>query len=77
MRVHPAHLHPAQDEDAQPPQPELPEVPAEGPVEDFPMPNFDRSFSVSCDPHFSQATRGLEPKTSFSKQWQHFAHWYS
>jgi hypothetical protein len=25
------------------------------------------SFSVFCDPHFSQETSGLDPKTSFSK----------
>jgi hypothetical protein len=31
------------------------------------MPNRDMSFSVFCDPHFSQATADPAPKTSFSK----------
>jgi hypothetical protein len=31
------------------------------------MPKRDMSFSVFFDPHFSQATSGLDPKTSFSK----------
>jgi len=68
---------PAQDEDEQPPQPDLPEVPDEDPVEDFPMPNFDSRFSVSCEPQLGHTTSGFDPNTSFSKQLQHFAHWYS
>jgi hypothetical protein len=61
-----SYLHPAQDEDEHPPQPAPPEE-AGGDVEDLPMPNFDRSFSVFLDPHFSHATSGFDPKTSFSK----------
>jgi len=55
-------LQPAQEDEEQPPQPEPPE-----PSEDLPMPNFERRFSVSFDPHFGQATSGFKPKTSFSK----------
>jgi hypothetical protein len=36
-------------------------------LEDFPIPKRDMSFSVSGEPHFSQATSGFDPKTSFSK----------
>jgi len=60
-------LHPAQDEEEQPPQPLLSDEPEDGAVEDRPMPKRDRSFSVFCEPHFSQATAGLAPKTIFSK----------
>jgi hypothetical protein len=31
------------------------------------MPKRDMRFSVFFEPHFSQATSGLDPKTSFSK----------
>ncbi len=61
------YLHPAQEEDEQPPQPELPEELDDGAFGDRPMPNRDRSFSVFDEPHFSQATAGLATKTSFSK----------
>jgi hypothetical protein len=62
------YLHPAQDDDAQPPQPELLlEAPAEDSLEDRPMPKRDRSLSVFFEPHFSQATSGFAPNTSFSK----------
>jgi|GEM_PF-3467868 len=62
------YLHPAQEEEEQPPQPELLlEAPDAGPLEDLPMPNRDMSFSVFFEPHFSQATSGFDPKTSFSK----------
>jgi hypothetical protein len=61
-------LHPAQDDDEQPPHPELPLEDADDELsEDRPMPKRDMSFSVFFDPHFSQDTSGLEPKTSFSK----------
>jgi hypothetical protein len=66
-------LHPAQDVEEQPPQPE----PAPDPSDDLPMPNLESRFSVSCDPHFGQMTSGFEPKTSFSNSWRHLAHWYS
>jgi hypothetical protein len=58
-----AYLHPAQEDEEHPPQPELPPEPSE----DLPMPNFERRFSVSFDPHFGHRTSGFEPKTSFSK----------
>jgi len=45
-------LHPAQEDDEHPPQPELLREPFEG----LPMPNFERRFSVSFEPHFGQAT---------------------
>jgi hypothetical protein len=57
------YLHPAQEDDEQPPQPEL----LREPSEDLPMPNFESRFSVSFDPHFGHRTSGFEPKTSFSK----------
>jgi hypothetical protein len=61
-------LHPAQDEEEQPPQPELPLGDADDePLEGLPMPNRDMSFSVFFEPHLSQATSGFDPKTSFSK----------
>jgi hypothetical protein len=60
-------LHPAQDDEEQPPQPEL--LPEDADVElfDLPMPKRDMSFSVFFEPHLSQATSGFDPKTSFSK----------
>ncbi len=62
------YLHPAQEDEEQPPQPELPlEAPAGDPLEDRPMPKRDRSLSVFFEPHFSQATSGFAPNTSFSK----------
>jgi len=63
-------LQPAQEDEEQPPQPEPPPEPSE----DLPMPNFERRFSVSFDPHFGQATSGFEPKTSFSKHSLQEAH---
>jgi hypothetical protein len=61
-------LHPAQDEDEQPPQPELLlEALEEALLEDLPMPKRDMSLPVFFEPHFSQATSGFDPKTSFSK----------
>jgi hypothetical protein len=60
-------LHPAQDEEEQPPQPELLLEDDEEPLEELPMPNRDISFSVFFEPHLSQATSGFDPKTSFSK----------
>jgi hypothetical protein len=59
-------LQPAQDDDEHPPQPELPEEPAEEAFADVPMPNRDISFSVLFEPHFSQLASGFDPKTSFS-----------
>ena len=62
------YLHPAQDEEEQPPQPELPPEDDEGELfEDLPMPKRDMSFPVFFEPHFSQATSGFDPKTSLSK----------
>jgi hypothetical protein len=61
-------LHPAQDEDEQPPQPELLlEALEEALLEDLPIPKRDMSLPVFSEPHFSQATSGFAPKTSFSK----------
>jgi hypothetical protein len=62
-------LHPAQEDEEQLPQPGPPPE-----FEDLPMPNFERRFSVSFDPHFGQATSGFEPKTSFSKHSLQEAH---
>ncbi len=46
------HLHPAQDEDEQPLQPELPLATfEEALLEDLPMPKRDMSFSVLLEPH--------------------------
>jgi hypothetical protein len=61
--------HPAQEDEEQPPHPELPfDSPEDGaPDEDRPIPNRDMSFSVFVEPHFSQVTERFEPKTSFSK----------
>lgn len=62
------YLHPAHEEDVQPPQPELPpEESAAGLFEDLPMPKRDIRLLVFLEPHFSQATSGFDPKTSFSK----------
>jgi hypothetical protein len=61
------YVHPAQDEDEQPPQPEPPEELDEEELDDLPMPNWDISLPVFFEPHFSQATSGSDPKTSFSK----------
>jgi len=63
----PPHLHPAQDDDEQPPQPELLEEVEDGALEDLPMPKRDISLPVFFEPHCSQATSGFNPKTSFSK----------
>jgi hypothetical protein len=64
------YLHPAQEDDEQLPQPELPPDPSD----DLPMPNFERRFCVSFDPQFGQRTSGFDPKTSFSKQHWHLLH---
>jgi len=62
------YLHPAQDEEEQPPQPELLLEDADDELlEGLPMPKRDMSFSVFFEPHLSQATSGFDPKTSFSK----------
>jgi len=61
------HLHPAQDEDEQPPQPELSEELEDGALEDLPMPKRDISLPVLFEPHFSQVTSEFDPNTSFSK----------
>ncbi len=59
---------PEQDEDEQPPHPELADEDVEAaPESDLPMPKRDMSFSVRFEPHFSHVTSGLEPKTNFSK----------
>jgi len=71
-------LQPAQDDEEQPPQPELP--PGEldvDPLEDLPKPKRDRSFSVLFDPHFSHRISVVEPKTSFSKSALQSLQWYS
>jgi hypothetical protein len=61
-------LHPAQDEEEQPPQPELLLDDADDALlEDLPMPKRDMSFSVFFEPHLSHATSRFDPKTSFSK----------
>ncbi len=60
-------MQPAQEDDEQPPQEEPLEEPEDEEPEDLPMPKRDMSFSVLFDPHFSHATAGLEPYTSFSK----------
>ena len=60
------YLQPAQEEDEQPPQPELPDELDDGAFGDRPMPNRDRSFSVFDEPHFSQATAGLAPTSGRS-----------
>jgi hypothetical protein len=63
-------LHPAQEDDEHPPQPEPPPEPSE----DLPMPNFERRFSASFEPQEGQTTSGFDPKTSFSKQHWQFLH---
>jgi len=63
-------LHPAQDDEEQPPQPEPPPDPSD----DLPMPNLESRFSVSGDPHFGQTISGFWPKTSFSKHSLQAAH---
>jgi hypothetical protein len=63
-------LHPAQEEEEQPPQPELPPEPSE----DLPMPNLESRFVVSREPQEGQITSGFDPKTSFSKQQEHLLH---
>lgn len=65
------YLQPAQDEELHPPHPEPDD--GEG-VDPFPMPNFERRFSVSFDPQDGQTASGFWPKTSFSKQHVHLAH---
>jgi hypothetical protein len=69
-------LHPAQEDDEQPPHPELADEDDESP-EPLPKPNFESRFSASGDPHCGQTTSGFEPKTSFSKHSLQAAHWYS
>ena len=49
------YLHPAQDEEEQPPHPE-PLEDDDGLLEDLPIPKRDMSFSVFFEPHFSQTT---------------------
>jgi hypothetical protein len=62
------YLHPAQDDEVQPPQSEPPpEESLEELLADLPMPKRDMSLFVFFDPHFSQTTSVLAPKTSFSK----------
>lgn len=59
-------MQPAQDDDEQPPQPPLPGDAGEALLDDLPVPKRDMSFSVLAEPHFSHATAGFGPKTSFS-----------
>jgi hypothetical protein len=62
------YLHPAQDDDVQPPQPEPPpEESLEDALEGLPIPKRDMRLFVFFEPHFSQTTTVLVPKTSFSK----------
>ena len=60
------YVHPAQEEEEQPPHPE-PDDEEDESLEPLPRPNFDSRFSVFPDPHFGQTTSGFEPNTSFSK----------
>ena len=60
------YLHPVQEDDEHPLQPELLPEALEELLDPFPMPKRDMSFSVFFEPHFSQATSGFDPKTSFS-----------
>jgi hypothetical protein len=60
-------VHPAQDDEEQPPQPDPESEAGAGPLEDLPMPKRDMSFSVFFEPHFSHATSGEAPNTIFSK----------
>ena len=59
-----AYLHPAQEEDEHPPQPELPPEPSE----DLPVPKRERRLVVSFDAQVGQMTSDVDPKTSFSQQ---------
>ena len=62
------YLHPAQDDDVQPLQPEPPpEESLEDAFDDLPMPKRDISLLVFFEPHFTHATSAVVPKTSFSK----------
>jgi hypothetical protein len=70
-------LQPAQDDEEQPPQPELPLEEDDVLPEDLPMPKRDMSFSVLDEPHFSHKTSGFAPKTSFSKSALQAVQWYS
>ncbi len=70
------HLQPAQDEDEHPLQPD-PLGGFDDALADLPMPKADRSFSVLSEPHFSQLTFGLAPKTSFSNSTLQVLHRYS
>jgi hypothetical protein len=63
-------LQPAQEEDEQPPQPELPPEPSE----DLPMPKRDMRLVVSFEPQEGQRTSDVDPKTSCSKQQLHLLH---
>jgi hypothetical protein len=62
-----SYLHPAQDEDEHPPHPEPDDDADSDDPPERPMPKRDSRFSVRSDPHFSQATAGFAPNTSFSK----------
>ena len=57
-------MHPAQEDEVQPPHPELPREPSE----DRPVPNRERRLVVFFEPQSGQRTSGCWPKTSFSKQ---------
>jgi len=62
------YLQPAQEEEEQPPHPEpLTDGPDDDAPDDLPMPKRDMSFSVLFEPHLSQLTCEVDPKTSFSK----------
>lgn len=66
------YVHPAQDDDVQPPQPEPPpDVSDREEPADLPMPKRDMSLFVFFEPHFSQTASGFDPKTSFSKSAPH------
>jgi hypothetical protein len=60
-------LHPAQDDDEQPPQPDPDDGDDDAP-EPLPMPKADRSLRVSVEEQSGQAATGSGPETSFSKQ---------
>jgi len=62
------YLHPAQDDDEQPPQPALPPEASAADLPDPPRPKLDMSFSVFSEPQHSHRTRVCRPKTSFSKE---------
>jgi hypothetical protein len=62
------YLHPAQDDDVQPPHPEPPLDDSDGEEPaDLPMPKRDISLFVFFEPHFSQTASRFAPKTIFSK----------